>query len=215
MSSESGLRTRITLLTRLKDTRDEDAWREFVSLYQPAIHRWCRQVGLQEADAGDVTQQVLVQLCKAMANFVYDRSRGTFRGWLYTVTRHAWQAWRKTQARHVGSGDSEVLQRLHNVAAREDLLARVGEAYDLELLAEARERVRAEFTAQSFEAFELMKIQGLSGREAAERLAMKTDAAFQACSRVMRRMTTVIREIEAEAALIKPAPDPDQMEEKP
>lgn len=199
MPSESGLRTRISLLVRLKDTRDEAAWREFVALYQPAIQRWCRQAGLQDADAGDVTQQVLVQLCRAMANFEYDRTRGTFRGWLFTVTRHAWQAWRKSQARHAGSGDSEIHQRLHNVAAREDLMARVGEAYDLEVLAEARERVRGEFTAKSFAAFELMKVQGLTGREAAERLQINTDAAFQACSRVMRRITAVIREIEAEA----------------
>lgn len=215
MSAESGMRTRVSLLARLKDTQDEAAWREFVELYRPAIYRWCRQAGLQDADAGDVTQQVLVQLCKAMVNFEYDRSRGMFRGWLFTVTRHAWQAWRKVQARHAGSGDTEVLQRLHNVAAREDLLARVGAAYDLEVLAEARQRVCTEFTPKSWEAFELMKVQGLSGREAAERLGITPDAAFQACSRVMRRITAVVREIEAEAGLVTPAPESVDTEDKP
>lgn len=199
MPAESGLRTRVSLLVRLKNIQDEEAWREFVHLYQPAIQRWCRQAGLQAADVGEVSQQVLVQLCNAMTNFQYDRARGTFRGWLYTVTRHAWQAWLKHQARHAGSGDSEVIQRLHNVEAREELLARIGEAYDLELLDEARERVRSEVTPQSWQAFELMKLCGLSGREAAERLQISPDAAFQACSRVMRRLTAVIREIEAEA----------------
>ena len=51
--------THHTLLLRLRDSRDEEAWRQFVELYAPAVFRTCRRRGLQEADAADVTQEVL------------------------------------------------------------------------------------------------------------------------------------------------------------
>src|SRR5215831_19516115 len=51
--------TRVTLLARIKDGRDTDAWREFVQLYGPVVYRFARNRGLQDADAADLMQDVL------------------------------------------------------------------------------------------------------------------------------------------------------------
>src|SRR5436305_6706393 len=82
--------TRLSLLVRLTRAgpADERAWREFVDYYAPVIYRWCTRRGLQETDAQDVTQQVLVKLAAKLPAFTYDPDR-SFRGWLRTLTQHA------------------------------------------------------------------------------------------------------------------------------
>ena len=59
--------------------------------YGRLIHEWCRRCGLQEADAEDVTQEVLKKLYRNIGDFKYDRGKGTFLAWLKTVTRNAWR----------------------------------------------------------------------------------------------------------------------------
>src|SRR5262245_40923759 len=86
-----------TLLGRLRQTpADPAAWNAFVLRYGPRIYRWCRSWHLQEPDAQDVTQNVLVQLVTTMQTFTY-RETGSFRGWLKTVTYHAWTKYLKSQ----------------------------------------------------------------------------------------------------------------------
>src|SRR5947208_8203713 len=82
--------TRITLLTQLRQQgpSDQAGWDEFVERYGRHIYRWCRQWKLQDADAEDVTQDILVKLTQKLRAFAYDPSR-SFRGWLRTVAHHA------------------------------------------------------------------------------------------------------------------------------
>lgn len=81
--------TSVTLLTNLTENPiNQAAWERFVAHYEPRIRGWCRQGGLQTADAEDVTQDVLLRLTRALPKFTYDPSR-TFRGWLRLVTEHA------------------------------------------------------------------------------------------------------------------------------
>ena len=80
--------TRVTLLNRLRDGRDGDAWREFIHLYGPVVYGFARNRGLQDADAADLMQEVLRSIARNAARMEYDPKRGTFRGWLYTVTRN-------------------------------------------------------------------------------------------------------------------------------
>src|SRR6266478_6773050 len=83
--------TRVTLLIQLRqEPSDQAGWDEFVERYGRHIYRWCRQWKLQDADAEDVTQDILVKLIQKLRAFAYDPSR-SFRGWLKTVTHHAWR----------------------------------------------------------------------------------------------------------------------------
>src|SRR5436305_6703044 len=110
MGSEHDSGTRVTLLGRLRrDPTDAAAWGEFVEHYGGKIYGWCRKWNLQEADAQDVTQMVLLKLSQKMGEFVYDPSR-SFRAWLKVITHHAWQDFVKERQRPgLGSGDSQVL----------------------------------------------------------------------------------------------------------
>ena len=109
--------TRVTLLTQLRqDPSDQAGWDEFVERYGRHIYRWCRQWKLQDADAEDVTQDILVKLTQKLRAFAYDPSR-SFRGWLKTVAHHAWRDFDDSR-RHArrAAGDSQV-QDLRNPAS--------------------------------------------------------------------------------------------------
>src|SRR5687768_13130438 len=98
--------TSTTLLLRLQHSpSDQAAWAEFVERYGRRIQGWCRQWGLQEADAQDVAQTVLVKLLRAMETFRYDPKQ-RFRAWLKTVTHHAWQDWVRSRKQIAAGGDS-------------------------------------------------------------------------------------------------------------
>jgi RNA polymerase sigma factor (sigma-70 family) len=80
--------TRPSLLLRLRDPGDVTSWNSFAEIYGPLIRGFCRGSGLQEADASDVSQEVLTQVARSIRSFEYEPDRGRFRDWLGTVTRH-------------------------------------------------------------------------------------------------------------------------------
>ena len=148
--------TRVSLLGRLRLTpTDQEAWSEFVERYGRQVYAWCRQWGLQEADAEDVTQNVLADLARQMRTFEYQPS-GRFRSWLRTIAHRAWcdlLAGRKTAT--TGSGDSAILGLLHSALARDDLLEYLDAECERELLELAMSQVRQRVEANTWEAFHL------------------------------------------------------------
>lgn len=94
--SDSFLPTRRSLLTRLRDWDDQQAWREFFDLYWRLIYSVARRAGLGEAEAQDVVQETMMVVAKEMPGFRYDPSRGSFKAWLHTVIRgRLSRHWRK------------------------------------------------------------------------------------------------------------------------
>ena len=184
---DSTAATRSSLLSRLRgEPHDQSAWDEFVGRYGPQVVAWCRRWGLQEADAQDVAQSVLILLAVKLRSFVYDPSR-SFRAWLKKLTRHAWSDFLAERRKPgAGSGDSRVVERLESVEARNDLEHRLEEAFDLELFETAKARVGDRVAPQTWRAFELTAIEGLSGADTAGRLGMQVAAVFMAKSNVKK-----------------------------
>jgi RNA polymerase sigma factor (sigma-70 family) len=199
MRQPSKADTRITLLGRLRATPDDPAvWAEFVDWYGRNIHAWCRAWGLQESDAQDVTQEVFLNLSRKMHGFRYD-PKGSFRAWLKTLTRRAWQVYTvKQQKAGRGTGDEGAVERLANVKARQDLTQRLEEAFDQEMLKEASNLVRLRVEPRTWDAFELLAIQGLSGAEVAVRLKMKVATVFVARSKVQKMLREELLRLEQE-----------------
>jgi RNA polymerase sigma factor (sigma-70 family) len=186
-----------TLLGRLRqDPADAAAWSTFVLRYGPRIHDWCCQWRLQDADAQDVTQDVLVKLVVRMRTFSYDRS-GSFRAWLKTVTYHAWRDYLDGQQRAgQGSGDSAVLAALEAVEAGDDLARRLQEEFDLELLQEAAARVRLRVKPHTWEAYRLLTEENRSVPEVAGLLGMQVAMVFVARSKVKRMLREQVCQLE-------------------
>jgi RNA polymerase sigma factor (sigma-70 family) len=194
MQSHSSIGTSPTLLGRLcRDPSDQAAWGLFVRRYAPLIHGWCCRWHLQPADADEVTQNVLLKLVQKMGTFQYDPSR-SFRAWLKTLTHHTWVDFLEAvKARGRGGDDSQMVGPLENLAARDDLTQRLQAEFDHELLEEAMARVRGRVEPQTWEAFRLMSIEGLSGAEAAARLPLSEAMVYVARGRVLRLLREEVR----------------------
>jgi RNA polymerase sigma-70 factor (ECF subfamily) len=195
--SDSG--TRASLLARLGgNATDAAAWDEFVRHYGRKVLQWCRHWNLQEADAEDVTQNVLLLVARKMQTFVYDPAK-SFRAWLKTLAHGAWCDWVDANKKlGQGSGDSGVLDLLQTVEARDDLLRRLEEQYDAELLELASVRVRLRVEPHTWEAFRLLAFEGLPGAEVADRLGLKPGTVFVAKSKVQKMLQEEIRLLENE-----------------
>lgn len=190
--------TRATLLGRLRlSPGDPGAWTEFVSHYGPKVLAWCRGWGIQDADAQDVAQTVLLKMATRLPEFEYDPAR-SFRGWLKTVTHNVWHdVDMKNRRPGRGSGDSGAFQKLDEVAARDTLAQCLESAYDEELLREAMGRVRLRVEPRTWEAFRLLAIEGKSGAEVAELLGMKLATVYVARSKVQRHLRDEIARLDA------------------
>lgn len=82
--------TSTSLLVRLRQSDDREAWDRFVTLYGPLIFRWARRTGLRDDDATDLVQDVMAVLVKKLPQFQYDKTK-SFRAWLKTVTMNRWR----------------------------------------------------------------------------------------------------------------------------
>jgi RNA polymerase sigma-70 factor (ECF subfamily) len=201
MAGNTTSQTSPSLLARLRhDPTDQASWRRFVEQYGPKIYGWCRKWKLQDADAQDVTQTVLARLAAKMRSFAYDPAR-SFRGWLKTLASHARSDFLARRQRNgLVCGDDTAVAVLETVEARQDLVQRLEEAFDREVLEAAMVRVRLRIEARTWEAFRLTALEGLSGAAAAEQLHIKVAAVYVAKREVKKRLTAEIRRLQRSGA---------------
>ena len=186
-----------TLLARLRhDPLNEAAWDEFVEHYGPHILRWCRQWGLQDADAEDVAQEILLKLARKLREFSYNPA-SSFRGWLKTVAHHAWRDFVDGRSRTRPIANEQAWEMLQSVEAREDLLQKLEEAFDYELLEAAKVQVRLRVAPHTWEAFRLVAIEGLPADEVAAQVQMQVAMVYVAKSKVKKMLQEEIQKLEA------------------
>jgi RNA polymerase sigma-70 factor (ECF subfamily) len=187
--------TRASLLLRLRDGRDHDAWQQFVQVYAPVIYGYARKRGLQDADATDLMQEVLRSVAGAAGRLEYDPKRGTFRGWLYTVTRNKLYSFLDGRRRQVqGTGDSGAFDRVPQPGPDADDTWEL--EYERQAFAWAAERVRGEFEGRTWKAFWGTAVDGESPAEVARRLGMSAGAVYVAKSRVLARLREEVRQLQ-------------------
>lgn len=192
------LTTRPSLLVRLRDAQDSEAWRQFVELYASLIYGLARKRGLQDADAADVTQEVFHKVSTAIRKLEYDPQCGSFRGWLLTLTRHGLHDFlARRKPHHRGSGDSSMQVRLEEQPACEQEETFWDQEYERRVFAWAVERVRPCFKEQTWQAFWQVAVEGKSSGEAARTLGMTVGAVYVAKCRVQARLRAEIEGLES------------------
>jgi RNA polymerase sigma-70 factor (ECF subfamily) len=174
---------------------DQAGWDEFVERYGRHIYRWCRHWKLQDADAEDLTQDILIKLLHKLRAFAYDPSL-SFRGWLKTVAHHAWRDFNDRRCYiHRAAGGSQVHELILTLEAREDLAQKLEEVFDLELLEAAKVRVRLRVAPHTWEAFRLMALEGLSVTEVASQVRLQVAMVYVAKSKVQKMLKEEIRKL--------------------
>lgn len=188
-----------SLLVRVRNTDDHEAWANFVQVYAPVVYRYVRRRGLQDADAADVTQEVLRRVAAALQEFRYDRSRGSFRGWLFTVTRNALQNFLISARRRAATLSRYARQRLEQTPEPEPEETEIwNEEYERQLLAEAAASVKPRCSEKTWQAFWGTAVEGKSPQEVSQALGLSVGALYVAKSRVLAKLRTEIEMMEAD-----------------
>lgn len=193
--------TRVTLLNRIRDTADSEAWGEFARLYGPVVYGFARKRGLQDADAADLVQDVLRSVARNAHRIEYDPKRGTFRGWLYTVTRNkVYNFLSANKNRPKAGGDAASAERLEQVADKPDEAEAEWELeYQRRLSARAMDRVKHEFQQNTWKAFWGTAVEGRAAADVGNELNMTSGAVYVAKSRVLARLRDEVQQLMAEA----------------
>ena len=183
----SSLHTRPSLLLRIRDAQDTDAWQTFMSIYAPLIYRYCRGRGLQDADAADVTQEVLAKVARSVQTFTYQPERGRFRDWLGTVTRH--RIFRFLRRQHTGlqAAEAATEQDAEEIAAPQ-AEAEWTAVFHSQLLQAALERIQPSFEPVSWRAFERTWIEDRPAAEVSRELDLRIEAVYLAKTRVLKKL---------------------------
>lgn len=181
--------TPLSLLAALQtSTPPEARWREFHDLYAPLILTWARQQGFQEADALDVTQEVLIKVARTLPTYVREPGQ-SFRSWLYTISQRQGLDFLRRRARRKEVGP----ESLANAPPRKSSILAEESEYRRALVHRACELIRPEFEQRTWRAFVLFKMEQKPVPEVMRELGYERDnGVYVASNRVLRRLRQVI-----------------------
>ncbi|HEY2148860.1 MAG TPA: sigma-70 family RNA polymerase sigma factor [Pirellulales bacterium] len=190
--------TRASLLLRLRDPQDHEAWVEFVALYEPVAYRLLRRHGLQDADAREVMQDLFLAVSRSIDRWDPAKERGSFRGWLRRVARNLVVNWLKQRRRRAMTGGGSDMQAMFN--ALPDASGPETIEFDSELrhalFRRAAEQVQGEVQPATWKAFWETAVVGASPATVAEELGMTVGAIRVAKCRVLARLRVALDELE-------------------
>jgi RNA polymerase sigma-70 factor (ECF subfamily) len=194
---EAASGTSLGLLERAR-ARDAAAWDRLARLYSPLVDRWCRQAGLQDADAADVRQEVFLAVARGLDEFRRDSAGGTFRGWLRVITRHKiGDHWRRTQAGQAGAGGNDAYQQFLQLPAEGPDDSRdpaPPEEIDI-LYRRALELIVTDFEDNTWKAFWRVVVEGQRPAAVAADLNVTANAVYLAKARVLARLREEFRDL--------------------
>lgn len=187
--------TRHSLIVRLKDSRNDLAWTEFVCVYEPFLTRLVRKQGTPERHVADVSQQLLIAIAKSVDGWKPDGKTASFRRWLGCVARNVVIKFMVSERKQItGQGGSDFLKALTETVDP-SIDTELQRQYEQELILWAAERVRSEFRESSWQAFWETEIIGRSIADVAKEFGVSSGSVYMSRSRIFARIRAVIEEV--------------------
>ncbi len=189
------LATSQSLLERLRDRTDGQAWRRLLTIYEPLLRGWLSRADLQPADRDDVLQDVLVVVSEKLPDFVHNGQPGAFRTWLRAIltnrVRHFQRGRRNRQALIALQPLDEWLDQL---ADPDSALSRQwDQEHDQHLARRLLTSIQAEFNAKTWQVFPLLVLEETPAGEVAQRMGITPNAVYVAKARVLARLREELR----------------------
>ncbi len=195
--------TRASLILRLPSVDDAEAWREFVSIYEPFVFRFARRGGLQDADARELVQNVMLAVARAVGRWKPDSARGRFRTWLFRIARNQLLDILAKRSR-----DEATSGAANHSGIFDQLCSSSGNGHDelhsaqrRELFRWASERVNSCVKPQTWQAFWMTAVEDQEPESVAIQLKMTIGAVYIARSRVISRLRDEVKKWEDDDAM--------------
>ena len=189
--------TRDSLILQVQNPLNREAWDQFAMIYRPVIYRLARRKGLQDADAQDLTQQVLHAVSQSIGRWEKQDPPVKFRHWLRRVVRNAILNALSRKPRDGAAGGSVALDLLNQHSNPDrDSASQIEIEYRRELYLQAARLVRSDVNAETWQAFELTVVEGIAAEEVARKLGKTPGNVYAARSRIMRRLREAVQALE-------------------
>lgn len=182
--------TSATLLERLRDARDADAWGRLVELYTPLIRGWAERLNVRGADADDLVQEVMAVVVRRFPEFVHPEKPGAFRGWLRAIAANcARTMWKSRKVHPNAPGGTDFGSYLARLEDPTDDFARAWEReHDLHVTRRLLDRIKGDFEERTWKIFARFVLDGLSAEAVAAETGTTPNAVYIAKSRVLSRL---------------------------
>ena len=189
--------TQASLILRLQNADDAEAWAEFPDLYGPVVYRAARTRGFQEADALDLVQEVWVAVAESVSQWLDRTDRGSFRVWLLSLTRnHAVDLLTRRATRSLGEDGDQAARKLSEVPVVEEISTLIDLENEQAVFRWAAAKVQESVAEHAWQAFWLTHVDGLSVEQAAEQLRTKPGNIYFGRSRVLARIRKLVMQYE-------------------
>ena len=182
--------TSLSLLDRVRESSDAEAWDRLVALYAPLLKHWLRRYDIQDTDAEDITQDVMAALLKEIPGFQHNQRPGAFRSWLRRILVHRVRRfWRSRDRQPVATGTSSMDERLNKL---QNDCSEVSQMWNREhddyVLNRLMKIVRPQFAPETWQAFHRQVIGCQMADTVAHELGMSLSSVYMAKSRVLRAL---------------------------
>ena len=193
--------TRASLILRLPSADDAEAWREFTAIYEPFVYRFARRGGLQDADARELVQNVMLSVARAVGRWKPDAAKGRFRTWLFRIARNQLiDVINKRQQQATGRAATGELSALDQLVAKQGSAEFVME-HRRQLFRWAAERVRSSVKEATWSAFWRTAVADEPVETVAADLKISAGAVYIARSRVLSKLQEEVRKWEDSDAM--------------
>jgi len=190
--------TKYSLLLRLQDASNDEAWMQFVELYEKAVFRYVRSQGLQEADALEVVQQVLLAVHRSIDRW-QPQGQGSFRRWLLRVaSNQATTVVRQKYRQRMLTGGTTANNALQAAAdpACQDADNQYNREWRQWAFCWASSQVEREVSETSWQAFWLTAVENRPPADVAKQIGLSVGAIYAAKCRVLKRLREAVSEID-------------------
>lgn len=188
----SDFNTSRSFLEELADNASPQSWDRLARLYSPLLRTWLNRHGVQQADADDMIQDVLMVVVAELGRFRHNERPGAFRAWLKGIVLNRLRNFWRGRERHQGQGGSDMLRRLNELQDPKSELSVVWDReHEQHVLQQLLESIAPHFNEKTQNIFRRLVFDGLPPADVAAEFKISLSGVFSAKSRVLRELRRI------------------------